>query len=124
MEITTILPVRQLIIASQRAAATVSQRRRGRHAIRVVLTRVERGTLHYEARIARRPILPVTVRFTEDPEMTRVSIDAAPAGAAAAFTAQLHQRIHAIDPAAACSRAGTGAQARCGGSLRPEMRGS
>jgi hypothetical protein len=72
MEITTILPARQVIIASQRAAAMASrQPRRSRRAIRVVLTRVERGALHYEARIARRQIRTVTVRFTQDPEVSR-----------------------------------------------------
>ena len=112
MEITTILPVRDLVITSQRAAATVSgPRRSGRHTIRVVLTRVEHGTLHYEARITRRQIRAVTVRFTRDPEITRVSIDAVADGAPAAFAAQLHQQIHAADPAAACSSAGVAAQA-------------
>jgi hypothetical protein len=81
MEITTILPVRELIIASQRAAAIVSQPRRSRHAIRVVLTRVGHGAMD---------------------------------GAAAAFAAQLHQQIHAADPAAACSQAAAGTQAANG----------
>ncbi|MGD0687911.1 MAG: hypothetical protein ABSA03_22690 [Streptosporangiaceae bacterium] len=118
MEITTILPARQVIIASQRAAAMASrQPRRGRRAIRVVLTRVERGALHYEARIARRQIRTVTVRFTADPEVTRVSIDGADEGAPAAFAAHLHLRIHAADPAAACSQAASGSHALCGRSL-------
>jgi hypothetical protein len=111
MEITTILPVRQLIIASQRAAAIVSQPRRTRHAIRVVLTRVGHGTLHYEARITRRQIRAVTVRFTQDPDITRVSISGTLDGAAAAFAAQLHQQIHAADPAADCSPSAAGTQA-------------
>lgn len=111
MEITTILPVRELIVVSQRAAAMVSQPGHSRRTVRVVLVRVEHGTLRYEVRIARKQIWAVIVRFTQDLDITRVSIEGALDGAAAAFVAQLQERIHTADPGAACTQAGAGAQA-------------
>jgi hypothetical protein len=111
MEITTILPVRELIVASQRAAAMVSQPGRSRRAVRVVLVRVEHCALRYEVRIARKRIWAVIVRFTQDLDITRVSIEGALDGAAAAFAAQLQERILTADPCAACTQAGAGAQA-------------
>jgi hypothetical protein len=111
MEIITILPVRELIIMSQQAAAMISQPGRSRRTARVVLARVEHGTLLYEVRVARRQVQTVTVKFTQDADITRVSLEGALDGAAAVFAAQLHERIHAPDSGAACTRADAGAQA-------------
>jgi hypothetical protein len=111
MEITTILAVRELVAVSQRAAAMVSEPGRGRRTVRVVLGRVERSTLRYEVRVARRQIRVVTVRFAQEPGITRVSIEGVLDGAAAVFAGQLLERIHAADAGATCSRAGAGAQA-------------
>jgi hypothetical protein len=112
MEITTVLPIRQLVIISQQASAAVSPPGRGRRSARVALTRVEHCTLHYQVRTARRETRAVTVRFAADPEITRVSVEGTLVGPAAAFAAELHQRIHAADRGAICTRAGAGAQAR------------
>jgi hypothetical protein len=103
MEITTVLPIRQLVIMSQQAAAAVSKPGRGQHAHRIVLARVEHGTLHYQARAGRK-IQAVTVKFTAAAKITRVSVQGALDGPAARFAAALHELIQAADPSATCTR--------------------
>jgi hypothetical protein len=111
MEITTVLPIRPLVIMSQQAGAAVSQPGCGRRSAWVVLARVEHRTLHYQARTGRET-RAVTVSFAAGPGITLVRIEGALAGAAAAFATAFHQRIHTADPGAICTRAGAGAHAR------------
>jgi hypothetical protein len=98
MEITTKLAVGQLVSIAQQAAEAASQPGRGRRRTRVTLAQVDRGALHYSALAPGWPARMVTVRFTEEGDLMRITVDGDREGAAGIFISELSRRIQAEDP--------------------------
>jgi hypothetical protein len=98
MEIITRLAVGQLVSIAQLAAEAASQPGRGRRRTRVTLAQVDRGALHYSALSPGRPAQNVTVRFAEDGDLMRITVDGDREDAAGIFVSDLSQRIQAQDP--------------------------
>lgn len=98
MEITTPLTVGQLVSMAQQAAEAASQPGRGRRRTRVTLAQVDRGALHYSALAPGRPARIVTVRFAEDGDLMRITVEGDREDAAGIFASELSQRIEAADP--------------------------
>jgi hypothetical protein len=98
MEINTRLAVGQLVSIAQQAAEAASQPGRGRRRTRVTLAQVDRGALHYSALAPGWPAQTVTVRFAEDGDLMRITVEGDRDGTAGIFVSELSQRIQAQDP--------------------------
>jgi hypothetical protein len=98
MEITTRLNVSQVVSIAQQAAEAASQPGRGRRRTRVTLAQVDRGALHYSALTPGRESRTVTIRFAEDGDLMRITVDGDLQDAAGIFATELSRRIPAADP--------------------------